>query len=697
MRKHLYPHLAWLNLKHNYKFYVPYLLTIIGTAAVFYIMTALSYAGDLPEKIRYAYLSMFMTIGCYVVGLFAVIFLFYTNSFLMKRRNKELGLYNVLGMGKAHIGRVLAWETVYIGVLGIAGGILCGMLFQRLVTLLIYRVVRYSVGFTFYICWKGIVMTAILFGAVLLLNLFYNLIRIRMQNPVAMMREGSAGEKEPKTKWFLALVGVGTLGAGYWIAVSTQSAVDALVMYFVAVFLVIIGTYCLFTAGSIVLLKLLRKNKRYYYKTNHFISVSGMLYRMKRNAVGLANICILCTMVLVMISGTVSLFLGTEDIVDQRTPADWNSTLHFSPATGEEPDFEALRQRMAEGAQSQGLTVTESKGFLNMTRGFYRQGDRLMLTPEEIDGVLTWEQTPYCLFLTAADYTSLTGVPVTLAEGEIAAYDPRSMIAQTGSFVFNQDLSKSESKDGGTVPYTVSQYLDKCPSTADWSPMIGASNAGTDGVCVVVRDETVLLDLYNRIFTAMGDADNRNRSLQWTLMTDLSGSEEEKLDAYNRLFESTGENGLDFSGTGSWSWFSTESRQLNREESYSMNGGFFFLGVFLGLLFLAAAVLIVYYKQVSEGYEDRQRFQIMQKVGLERRQIRRSIDSQILVVFFLPLLAAAVHVAFDFRLMILLLQLFAMTNVRLTALCTLISFGAFAVLYILVYRITARAYYKIVT
>ncbi len=695
MRKALYPHLAWMNLRHNYKFYVPYLLTVVGTAAVFYIMMALSYAGDLPEKTRYNYLSMFMTIGCFVVGLFAVIFLFYTNSFLMKRRNKELGLYNVLGMGKGHIARVLIWETVYIGAAGIVGGVLCGMLFQRLVTLLIYRVIRYSAGFTFYICWKGIAATAVLLGAVLLLNLLYNLVRIRMQNPVDMMREGSAGEKEPKTKWFLALVGIAALGAGYWIAMTTQRAMDALAIYFVAVFLVIIGTYCLFTAGSIVLLKLLRKNKKYYYQTSHFISVSGMLYRMKRNAVGLANICILCTMVLVMISGTVSLFLGTEDILNRRAPADWNSTLCYSPAIGEEPDFEGLRQRMAEAARSQGLTVTESKDFRSMERGFYLQGDRLMLDPEEINGVLTWDGTPYCLFLTAADYTNLTGIPVTLAEGEIAVYDPHSLIPRTGSFVFNTDESKEEPEDGGTVSYTVSRYLDEIPSTASWSPMIGASNAGIDGVCVVVRDETVLLDFYDRIYTAVGNT-NGYGTLEWTLLTNLSGSEEEKLEAYNKLFVSQ-ESFPDFGGTGTWSWFSTESRQLDREEYYSMNGGFFFLGVFLGLLFLAAAVLIIYYKQISEGYEDRQRFQIMQKVGLERRQIRRSVNGQILVVFFLPLLAAAVHVAFDYRLMVQLLRLFAMTDVRLTALCTLATFGGFAVLYVLVYRITARAYYKIVT
>ena len=684
MRKHLYPHLAWLNLKHNYQFYIPYLLTIVGTAAVFYIMTALSYAGDLPQQIRYAYLTMFMTIGCFVVALFTVIFLFYTNSFLMKRRQKELGLYNVLGMGKGHIARVLAWETVYIGLAGIVGGILCGMLFQRLVTLIVYRVVRYSTGFTFYICWRGIAMTAILFGAVLLVNLIYNLIRMHMQNPAAMMREGSAGEKEPKSKWILAILGVLCLGGGYGIALRTQDALEALALYFVAVFLVIIGTYCLFTAGSIAILKLLRKNKKYYYKTNHFISVSGMLYRMKRNGVGLANICILCTMVLVMISGTVSLFLGTEDIVNKVAPADWTSILRYNPADGDTPDFAALEQRIAETARSQGLEVTKSRSFTNMERSFYLQGGQLKQFPAEHGGVLTWDAQVDCLILPAADYTVLTGIPLSLSPGEVAVYDPNGLFPQQGALVFNE-----QGADGGsTWDYTVVQALTVFPGTGGWSPMIGAANVDENkGCCVVVDSLAALYELHGL---------SSNRYVQWSLLTELSGSEQQKLDAYCNTFDSY-ETLPDFSNTGSWEWFSTESRQMLLEEYYSMNGGFLFLGVFLGILFLAAAVLIIYYKQVSEGYEDRQRFQIMQKVGLERQQIRKSINGQILVVFFLPLLAAAVHVAFDFRLMVLLLQLFAMDSVKLTALCTLVTFGAFAALYILVYRITARAYYKIVT
>lgn len=368
--KGLYHKLAWQNLRHNYQFYVPYLLTIIGTAAVFYITMALAGASDLPGQIRYSYLKSFMLIGVWIIGLFAVIFLFYTNSFLMKRRKKELGLYNVLGLGKGHMARVLIWETLYIGAAGIVGGIALGLLFQRLMTLLVYRAVRYVMGFEFYFCWRGMVTTAILFGSILLLNLLVNLLKMRGQNPVTMMREGNAGEREPKTKWFLALLGAAALGVGYYIALTTQTAMEAFSMYFVAVFAVILGTYCLFTAGGIVILKLLRKNKRYYYQTNHFITVSGMLYRMKQNAVGLANICVLCTMVLVMISGTVSLYLGTESLAESRMPADWNTTLRYYPAEGEEPDLGAIRARVAEAAEGQGLEVQEQTAFSYLRRSF---------------------------------------------------------------------------------------------------------------------------------------------------------------------------------------------------------------------------------------------------------------------------------------------------------------------------------------
>lgn len=689
--KRLYPKLAWQSLRHNGKFYFPYFLTILFTAAVFYILLALSRADDLPSRIRYAYLGVFMQIGVFLVGVFAVVFLFYTNSFLMKRRTRELGLYNVLGMGKRNIAAVLVWETLILGLSGVVGGILTGILLQRLLTLIVYRVVRFSTGFTFYISWVGIAVTALFFGAVLLVNLLCNLIRLGRQNAVTMLREGSAGEKEPKAKWLLALIGFLALGSGYYIALRVTSSMEAFANYFLAVFLVILGTYCLFTAGSITILKLLKKNKRYYYKTGPFITLSGMLYRMKRNGVGLANICILCTMTLVMISGTVSLYLGTEGVVDMRTPADWTSTLDFRPADGEAPDFDGLTERMEAVAEAQGVPAKDSFGFLSMTQDLMLRDGALNTCPEDEAGVITWEADFDCLFLTADAYGVLTGKPVSLEADEVLVWCQGRQLPETLNLVY--DGWDQFQEDGEARSFQVREFLPEFPATGGWSPLIGAANATVDGICVVLPDQETFWDLYQQYVTATG-----RTIVNWTLFTTLSGTDAEKLEAYSNAFEDyDGEGYPDFTGTGSWTWFRTESRAMNLAESYSMNGGFFFLGVFLGVLFLMAAVLIIYYKQISEGYEDRQRFQIMQKVGLERRQIKRSINRQILVVFFLPLLAAALHLLFNFRLMVLLLQLFAMTDVRLTATCSLLTFGVFAVLYILVYRITARSYYKIVS
>ena len=688
--KSLYPKLAWQSLKHNGKFYFPYFLTILFTAAVFYIMLALAGASDLPNKIRYEYLSVFMGIGVFLVGVFAVIFLFYTNSFLMKRRNKELGLYNVLGMGKGNIAAVLVWETLILGFSGVVGGILFGMLFQRLLTLIIYRVIHFSTGFTFYISWLGIAVTAIFFGAVLLLNLIFNLIRMGRQNPIAMMREGSAGEKEPKAKWLLALIGLVTLGGGYYIALRVTNSMEAFANYFLAVFLVVIGTYCLFTAGSITLLKILKKNKRYYYQTGHFITISGMLYRMKRNAVGLANICILCTMTLVMISGTVSLYLGTEGVVEVRTPADWTSTLRYLPTEGDAPDFDELTERMEKIAASQGVPATESYGFLNSSQDLFLYDGILDTSPKFEHDAILFDAQLEVLFIPLDAYNHLTGQSKTLGSDQVLVWCQGWQLPDTLTLPYHSFQSQEIS--GEPRSFQIKEFLDDFPATGGWSPMIGANNAETGGICVVVPDDAALLDLYEQFQTANGG------SMEWTLFTTLSGTEEEKLEAYYNTFaDYSGENYPDFSGTGGWLSFSTESKAMNLAEGYNMNGGFFFLGVFLGVLFLMAAVLIIYYKQISEGYEDRQRFQIMQKVGLERRQIKRSINRQILVVFFLPLLVAALHLLFDYRLMVLLLQLFAMNDLALSTTCSLATFGVFAVLYVLVYRITARSYYKIVS
>ncbi len=321
MRKSsFFPRLALVNITRNGQFYRPYLLALCSTAAAFYIVVALASAQDLPVMTRYAYLSMFMTIGTVVVAIFAAIFLTYTNSFLMKRRKRELGLYNILGMGKIHIALMLGMETVYTALIGIGGGLALGLLLQKLVTLLLYKIMGFGAYFGFYVSWTGICYTAVLFGGILLGNLLLNLVRMGRQSPMELLREGAAGEREPKTKGVTALLGVVCLGGGYGIALFARTAGTAFSLYFPAVILVILGTYALFSAVSIVVLKALRRNRKFYYKTSRFIGVSGMLYRMRRNAVGLANICILSTMVLVMMSRTLSLYLNSQKTLEKQFP-----------------------------------------------------------------------------------------------------------------------------------------------------------------------------------------------------------------------------------------------------------------------------------------------------------------------------------------------------------------------------------------
>lgn len=677
MSRRLYPRLAWQNLRKNGKFYLPYILTIMGAAGAFYILTTLAGASDLPDMTRYSYLTVFLQFGAVIVGIFSVIFLFYTNSFLMKQRKKELGLYHVLGMGKRHIAKVLAWETLYTALLGIVGGILLGMLFQRGITALMYRLAQYdNLPYRFYVSREGMLTTCILFGLILFVNLLFNLKRIHGQNPVEMMREGAVGEREPKTRYVLSALGIITLGAGYTIAIRVQDAIEAFGFYFLAVFLVIIGTYCLFTAVSIALLKLLRKNKKFYYQTRHFIGLSGMLYRMKRNAVGLANICILSTMVLVMISGTLSLFMGTEDMLNAQYPADFTLSVRYDPTKENPFQPQEMLDRMSEGLAKQGGQVDKAYGYSVFSfTGMERDG-ALTVSRDDSAG----RQTQIAV-LTAQDYAKITGEPVPqLLENQVLLYSKGISLPDRIQLQF-------DAPEPGGMTFSVAQRLENFPTLA--RAVVGAPLSTVDQVCLVVADQNVLTQVYQGRQAVLGETTDW---IMWYGLLDMTGdaTQVDEAKAMENLSSAEGE-------TGSWESASCYSRAANAEDIYTVNGGFFFLGMFLGFLFIMATVLIIYYKQITEGYEDRNRFQIMQKVGLDKAEIRRSVNSQVLVVFFAPLLVAAVHVAFDFRLVDLLLTLFGVANTTLTLLCTVGTLLAFVAVYSIVYALTARVYYKIVS
>lgn len=683
MRKSLYPRLAWQSLVNNRRFFVPYILALMGNAAAFYIMSALVNDPGVKDMVpgranAYMYVESFMAIGMVVALIFSLIFVLYINSFLMKQRKKELGLYNILGMGKGHIAVVLFFETVYVGLAGIGGALLAGILLHKLVTLLLYRMLSFSVPFGFSISWTAMGRTAGAFAALLALTLLENLAKVRASKPIELLHGGDVGEREPKTRWLLTLLGILTLGGGYYIAVKTSNGAEAIAMYFVAVILVIIGTYCLFTAVSIFILKALRANKKFYYQTRHFIGVSGMLYRMKQNAVGLANICILCTMVMVMISGTLSLYLGTGDMIDQRYPGDINIHLRYGadPEAGEVPFDSAAMLALQTGfVESRGLTVTGARTCRELGFGAGLLSDGSYTTDRFAEGVQGSVVSITCV--TEDYYRAATGESLNLAADEVAVY------GMAGDELAVRWMVPDVGTELGVSTYRVVRHLEKNPR---FSPMI------TQMVTVVVRDDAVLEDLYRNQKAAYGASTS---DLMWYLYLDVDATEEE-LAELEQAYWSASSQAEFYEGTGSWQSCSWELRAAGERDGYAMAGGFLFLGIFLGFIFLMATVLIIYYKQISEGYEDKNRFEIMQKVGLSRGEVRSSIRSQILMVFFLPILVASIHILFDFNMVEKLLTLFYIQNSTITALCTLGTVLVFFAAYGAVYMLTARVYYKIV-
>ena len=685
MRKlSFYPKLAARSMRSNRRFYVPYLLTVIGTAAAFYIMAAIVSDPGSKELASGTtngpvYVSMFMTLGMIVLGLFACIFLLYTNSFLMKRRQKELGLYSVLGMSKANIAGIMVFESLYIGLIGIGGGLAVGILLHKLVSLLLFRLMRLPVPFGFSVQPIAILIVVLFFAGLILLTLITNLARVGLSKPIELLRGGNVGEKEPKASWFLTTVGILTLGAGYVVATLVDNPGMAVAVYFLAVFAVIIGTYCLFTSVSIAVLKALRRNKRYYYKAKHFISVSGMLYRMKRNAVGLANICILCTMVMVMVSGTLSLYLGSAEQVNAYCPADvvvettYYASSNEDHVYNEETGEETIEHHTPYDAAA-------------MNAWFEDWFAEHKLTPSSASAVEYYEFTAEVpaggirrvMAVSAETYAQLTGEPVPeLAAGEALAHVP-SGYGQLDALSFLD-------RDGGTVSIgfageakltAVQVVLNRV--AVNWSEE-------DDETVLVVPDRAALLELV---------AGQENGSYIWRGQFDFEASDEALAAMVDDYWAASREGGgVD---AGYYDVLRIDLRSVAEQEVYGLSGGFLFLGVFLGIVFLMATVLIIYYKQVSEGYEDNARFDIMRKVGLSEREARRAIRSQILTVFFMPILVAAVHIAFDFNLVVQLLRLFSLTNMRLTALCTLGTLLVFCAVYAIVYALTARSYYKIV-
>lgn len=658
-----YLKLALTNIKKNGKIYFPYLITSIFTVMMFYCVKFLGGDNGLRKDSESA--AMMMSLGVYVVIIFSVIFLLYINSFLMKNRKKELGLYNILGMEKRHVMLIIFFETLIVYLISLGFGVLTGVLFSKLMMLILVKILAIHTSIVFSIDINAILITTLLFSVIFFVSFMINAASIRFSNPIQLLKGGMVGEKEPKTKWLMTLIGVITLGAGYTIALSIEDPITALVLFFVAVVLVIIGTYALFTAGSIVILKLLKKNKKYYYQTNHFISVSQMMYRMKQNAVGLASICILCTCILVMISSTYTLYSGVFDTVKKSVRADYSYKVGNMEKVNMDEEIINLEKDIKTSLASKKIGISQMAS-LKYCQVWASQNGTVFTAPGEggNNKLLT------ILGMTLADYNRIYNHHVSLNDHEVL---------YNSNYHFNHDSMMLNNQ----------LYSLKMVKNDPWFVKDDIANIDSDSITFVFKDDAALKQ-------ALTFEHHSSPSYSYEILVDYKGGyfnskaeEVMRKTTKNFTLKVSEKNDGEIS-------YSNMTRYDNYQLFSQMYGSLLFLGIFLGVLFMMAAVLIMYYKQLSEGYEDQKRYEILQNVGLSKKEVRQAISSQVLIFFFLPLVVAVIHMSVVYKMLLKMFKVMILNAPQTFIACTVVSVIVLAILYTIVYFCTSRTYYKIV-
>lgn len=628
---------------------------------MYYMVSSLSMNPNMMNMIGGDVMQQILSLGIYVITVFAVIFLFYTNSFLIKRRKREFGLLNILGMEKKHLSIVIALESMIVFLVSMVLGIGIGILLDKAFYLLIAKMLNASIALGFYISYQSIVNSIILFLIIFVLMYLFSLIQINLSNPIELLHGDQHGEKEPKTKWLLAIIGLICLGTGYYMSVSIQDPVTAFAFFMVAVILVVIGTYMLFTAGSIVILKLLRKNKRYYYKTNHFISVSNMIYRMKQNAVGLGNICILSTMVLVMLSTTISLWVGMNDIIETRFPRDITVSINSVDSNQALYTIDDMNYAIEQA----GIQTDDELVYRTLSVSAFNQGNTYTFGNENMS-LQDISNVVVLYFITLDDYNRTEGTNVSLAPDEV-------LVFPSGKQFDHKTI------DIASNTFKVKGILDSIKADSNYSANLQNS------MFVVVDSMDTLFMIDDLQKQAYGDnASYIHTSYDFNLSKSEEMSVKEATDALIANYP------------GDTTYMMVDTQEGNYEDLLSLYASFLFIGIFLSFLFIMATVLIMYYKQITEGYEDKKRFEIMQKVGLNKREVKKTINSQVLTVFFLPLVVAAIHIVFAFPMIEKMLRLLYLDNTNLYIMTTVICFGVFALVYVLIYFLTSKVYYGIV-
>lgn len=654
----LYCRLAITNLKNNRRFYLPYILMGMVTVIMFYSMRAIQGNKGLESMRGSTSLKAVLFVGLIIIGICAFIFMFYTNSFVMKRRRKELGVYNILGMEKKHIAKVMAWEAGILYVVSVIGGLVVGIVFNKLLTMFLYKLTGLSEQIPFYVSGWSCLQTAELFGVIYILMLFYNFMQVKLANPIALLHGSNVGEREPKAKWLSALSGIACIAAGYYLAITTKDIISAVNMFFVAVLLVIGGTYELFMTVSIVFLKMLKRNKSYYYKTSHFISVSGMLYRMKRNAVGLANICVLSTMVLVMVSTTVCLYAGVEDSLDNELKKEVLICI-YADNVPDAAERNNIIEQLEALAKRQNRILTDVSEYTEVVYTTHNKGNVVEIYDND-DPAYDYTEMSLLYAMTKDDYEKYTEHEL----GDIASGSV--IVAASNGFEWDTiDILGQE--------YQVAGQTD-CP---DLGLDLMDYMTGTVVIYAIVADD--------------GELDKiRGEALsEYFIELDVDGTRDEKSAYVSEIWKEianwVGDNA-----------YTILSRTEQRASYMEMNGGFLFLGLFLGSLFLMITMLIIYYKQISEGYEDRERFAIMTKVGIDRSKVKAAINSQVRTVFFMPIIVAVIHLIAAFPMLTRIMIIFGLSNTTLFIQCLVGTVAVFGVIYFIVFKLTSTGYYKLV-
>ncbi len=674
MNNKLYVKLAGNNLKKNKSAFIPFGLSCAMMIAMFYMLSSIT--GQVTDDMFYGARTMktVLEIGVRICGIFSVAVIFYTNNFLMKRRTRELGLYSILGMEKKHIRKVLFWESFIVGGFSILAGMAAGILFSKLMFLVLLNLLNLETSFRFLISLAAIKVTVLLFIGIFLIIILYNQIRLFRLKPIDLLNESKAGEKEPKANWFLAAIGFICLGIGYYIAISTKNPIRAINHFFFAVLLVIAGTYSLFISGSIAVLKLLKRQKNFYYHKNHFITVSFMTYRMKQNAAGLANICILSTAVLVVLSSTVSLYSGLENVMRTRYPKDVTAGVLYMPNEDEEEniyDMSLLEKVIDEQCRKYGVEKEnpESRYSLSLLIGF-QDGSLFPADSQNLSSMKIVEGW------VLDDFKRVTDENYTLKQGEVLWFDN-----------FSGGEKQMDLLEIGSFSARVT---NKNELSGDIEDYFTEQDYGIDEILLVVPDRETLAELSDAYTEFVyGDNTETVHPVEYSYSFDLNGDLEQKMNFCNSLREVLNNAGIPHVSI-------VEDIFTTRQEILGIYGSLFFLGIFMGTLFLLTTVLIIYYKQISEGYEDRSRFLILQKVGMSKGEVKKLIHSQILSIFFLPILLAVIHVAFAFPILKRILFMLDLSNVPLFIGCTIGTILIFFLVYGVVYGVTARVYYKLV-